>query len=157
MYSLTWGMIDFKDRMLNIPTSKNGEPLHLPLNVAALAALKAVYKEGEQTDRVFQSAKTKNSLGNSGHWFEKALVKAKIVNFHWHDLRHHFASKLRRAGAKLEEAKLLGHKGLAMTKRCSHLGPNQSHEVAALLDLTNSTSVAREPEPETTVSIRYLN
>jgi integrase len=35
MYSLTWAMVDWTGRMLNIPTSKNGEALHIPLNNAA--------------------------------------------------------------------------------------------------------------------------
>ncbi|MGC1907724.1 MAG: tyrosine-type recombinase/integrase, partial [Candidatus Acidiferrum sp.] len=44
MYGLTWSMVDWSGRMLNIPTSKNGEALHIPLNHAAFAALKTVYQ-----------------------------------------------------------------------------------------------------------------
>lgn len=36
-YSLTWDMVDFKGRMLNIPRTKNEEPLHVPLNDFAVA------------------------------------------------------------------------------------------------------------------------
>jgi len=43
-YGLTWEMVDWEGRMLNIPTSKNGERLHIPLNAAALAALKLVHQ-----------------------------------------------------------------------------------------------------------------
>ncbi len=154
MYSLTWEMVDWAGRMLNLPTSKNGEPLHIPLNAAALAALRIVYQRGA-TGRVFQSSKTGNPLENGRHWFDAALEKAEIIDFHWHDLRHHFASKLRQAGAKLEDiAELLCHKSLTMTKRYAHLGPNQLHEVASLLD---SPPVAPEPKPESVASASYVN
>jgi integrase len=103
MYSLTWEMVDWNDRMLNLPTSKNGEALRVPLNNAALAAFRVVYQRGEKTGRVFQSDKTGKPLENSWHWFEDAVAKTEIVDFHWHDLRHTFASRLRMKGAKLED------------------------------------------------------
>ena len=58
MYSLTWEMLNWNGRMLNIPTSKNEEVLHIPLNNTALAALRTVYQRGEKTGPVFQSEKT---------------------------------------------------------------------------------------------------
>jgi site-specific recombinase XerD len=155
--------------MLNIPTSKNGEALHIPLNNAALAALKHVHqpdlkdssadirRRGEKIVRVFQSEKTGEPLANSRHWFEKAVIQAGIKDFVWHDLRHCFATKLRMKGAKLEDiGELLGHKSLAMTKRYSHLGPNQLHEIAALLN-SDSTPVAPEPETATTLYPSFVN
>ena len=153
MYGLTWEMVDWNGRMLNIPTSKNGEALHIPLNQAAMNALRTVDRRGEKTGRVFQSEKTGEPLANSRHWFEKAVEAAGIEDFVWHDLRHCFASKLRMKGAKLEDiAELLAHKSLTMTKRYAHLGPNQLHDVAALLDSANSTPVAPETTLETPVS-----
>jgi len=159
MYGLTWEMVDWDGRMLNIPTSKNknGEALHIPLNNAALAALRTVYQRGEKIGRVFQSEKTGKPLENSRHWFEDALKKANITDFHWHDLRHCFATKLRMRGAKLEDiSELLGHKSLTMTKRYAHLGPNQLHEVTALLN-SDSTPVAPATKPEDAVSASFLN
>ena len=41
-YSLTWDMVDFKGRMLNIPRTKNEEPIRVPLNDFAVAALRVV-------------------------------------------------------------------------------------------------------------------
>jgi len=103
MYSLMWAMVDWNSRMLNIPTSKNGEALHVPLNNEALAALKNVHQRGEKIGRVFQSEKTGETLANSRHWFEKVVSLAGIKDFVWHDLRHCFATKLRMKGAKLED------------------------------------------------------
>jgi integrase len=159
MYGLTWSMIDWNGRMLNIPADKmkGGRPLHIPLNELALAALRTVYQRGEKTGRVFASNKTGQPLANSRHWFEKAVSKAGIQDFVWHDLRHCFASKLRMKGAKLEDiAELLAHRSLTMSKRYAHLGPNQLHEVAALLN-SGSTPVAPEPKVKTAVSTTSLN
>ena len=133
-YGLTWDMVDWKGRMLNIPRTKNEEPLHVPLNDVAIAALKVVHWCGGRRGRVFQSAKTGEPLENGRHWFDDAVIEAGIKNFHWHDLRHTFASRLRMNGAPLEDiADLLGHKSLTMTRRYAHLGPNKRRAVVSLL------------------------
>jgi site-specific recombinase XerD len=73
----------------------------------------------------------------------------------WHDLRHHFASRLRQAGVPLGHiAELLGHKGLAMTRRYAHLSISNLHEAVARL--TNSTTVAPEPVSDAP-RVSYLN
>jgi integrase len=43
MYALTCEMVDWDGRMLTIPTNKNGEALHIPLNNTAMAALTKRY------------------------------------------------------------------------------------------------------------------
>jgi integrase len=53
--------------------------------------------------------------------WEKALAKAKVENFHFHDLRHSAASYLAMQGATSGQiAEMLGQKTLAMVKRYSH-------------------------------------
>jgi len=94
-YELAWDMVDWKGRMLNIPRTKNEEPLHVPINDAALAALKVVREGGDGKGRVFQSERTGEPLEDGRHWFDDALVEAGIENFRWHDLQHTFASRLR--------------------------------------------------------------
>jgi len=82
---------------------------------------------------------------------------AGIKDFVWHDLRHCFATKLRVKGAKLEDiGELLGHKSLTMTKRYSHLGPNQLHEIAALLN-SDSTPVAPASKAAISLSASFVN
>ena len=71
--------------------------------------------------------------------FVTALSKAEIGNFHFHfhNLRHTFASQLVMAGIDLTTIKeLLGHKTLAMTLRHAHLSP--SHKVKAVDVLDNT-------------------
>jgi integrase len=143
-YGLTWDMIDWKGRMLNIPRTKNEEPVHVPLNDAAVAALRVVHARGDGKGRVFQSKRTGEPLENGKHWFEDAVIEAGIKNFRWHDLRHTFASRLRMKGAALEDiADLLGHKSLTMTRRYAHLGPNKLHAVVSLLKPSDPRSDTR--------------
>ncbi len=85
-YSLAWDMVDFRSRMLNIPRTKNEEPLHVPLNDAAVAALRVVHSRGGGKGRMFQPAKTGEPLENERHWFDDAVAEAQIKNFRWHDL-----------------------------------------------------------------------
>jgi len=144
-YGLIWDMVDWKDRMLNIPRTKNGEAIHVPLNDAAIATLKVVHARGEGKGRVFHSEKTGEPLENGRHWFEDAVIEAGIKNFRWHDLRHTFASRLRMKGTPLEDiADLLGHKSLTMTRRYAHLGPNKLHAVVSLLKPSDPTSDTRQ-------------
>ena len=154
-YSLTWDMVDFKGRMLNIPRTKNEEPIHVPLNDAATAALRVVHDRGDGRGRVFQSAKTGEPLENGRHWFDDAVIEAGIKNFRWHDLRHTFASRLRIKGAPLEDiADLLGHKSLTMTRRYAHLGPNKLHAVVSLLGASDTTSdTSQNGVPATSVQV----
>ena len=80
-------MVDCKGRMLNIPRTKNEERIHVPLNDAAVAALRVVHNRGDPRGRVFQSEKGR-------HWFDEGVMKAGIKNFRWLGLRHTFASPL---------------------------------------------------------------
>jgi hypothetical protein len=60
-------------------------------------------------------------------------------------------------GTALEDiADVLGHKGLVMTKRYAHLGPNKLHEVVRRLD-ADSTPLAPANEKAKAVSATYVN
>jgi integrase len=153
-YGLTWDMVDWKGRMLNIPQTKNEEPVHVPLlNDAAMAALRVVCAQGDGRGRVFRSAKTGEPLENGRHWFDDALLEAGIKNFRWHDLRHTFASRLRMKRAALEDiADFLGHKSLTMTRRYAHLGPNKLHALVSLLKRSDPRSDTRQSAVSARVS-----
>ena len=61
----------------------------------------------------------------------RAIKKADINNFRFHDLRHSTASYLAMNGASLVEiAEILGHKTLQMAKRYSHL--SEDHKAMVL-------------------------
>ena len=57
--------------------------------------------------------------------FERAVEAARLQDFHFHDLRHHFASwYMMRAGNVLALRDILGHRDLALTQRYAHLSPD---------------------------------
>jgi len=129
MYSLTWDNVNLTGRILTIPRSKNGERRHVRLNSIAVAALVVFSGRGTGTGPVIRNAEGEPLCGPR-YWFEKAIKKAGIEGFHWHDLRHTFASRLTMAGVGLRAVQdALGHKSVAMTVRYSHLAPDFLQDV----------------------------
>ena len=113
-YRLRWA--DVQNGLIRLNQTKAGGAQHVPLNAAAAACL---IPNGDE--RVFPVA----SYDEHRWWFCQALTHAGVVNFHWHDLRHDFASNLAMRGADLLTIqKLLRHQTLAMTLRYAHLSPN---------------------------------
>jgi integrase len=157
-YGVTYGMIDWTRNVLDIPRTKNDEPVHIPLNSDVLAALRLLPSWQERKGPIFRNQRypEKPVLSND-HWFKPVLKAAGISDFKWHDLRHTFASWLVQEAVPLDRvSKLLGHKSLTMTMRYAHLAPNQLHEDVALLT-RNSTTVAPEPDRVATASGNYVN
>jgi integrase len=106
----------------------------LPLNESAMRVLDRMRANCLKANRIFVSAETRKPLNYPKHWFTKAVREAGIVDFHWHDLRHTFATRLRRNGVPLEDiADLLGHRGLAMTKRYAHTDMSRLRQAVRLL------------------------
>jgi integrase len=144
---LVWENVDFLDRVLRIPRTKNGDPIVVPLNNDAMQALRVFRSRGDGSGRVVRNA-AGEILGNNAHWFVPAVRASGIAPFRWHDCRHTYASRLRQTGTPLGNiAELLGHKGLAMTRRYSHLAISNLHE--AVSRISNSTPVAPEPVTKT--------
>ena len=64
-----------------------------------------------------------------------SVATTQLGNFHFHDLRHTFASWAVQRGVTLPELKeLLGHATLAMVMRYAHLAPEQIRSAVSRLD-----------------------
>ena len=74
--------------------------------------------------------------------FENAVTAAKLDSpLHFHDLRHHFASRyVMRGGAVPALQQILGHAIQAMTMRYSHLSPKHLREEMTRTERTETTS-----------------
>ena len=67
--------------------------------------------------------------------FKKALKKTGIEDFHFHDLRHTFATWLAQRGVDIYKiSKLLGHKDIRMTQRYSHHSPESLRDGIQVLE-----------------------
>lgn len=66
---------------------------------------------------------------------KKALKKARIEGFRFHDLRHTFATPLVQSGVDLYKVqRLLGHKSSAMTQCYAHHYPESLRDAVEMLD-----------------------
>jgi len=80
------------------------------------------------------------------HRFPSWVKAAGLLDLHFHDLRHTFASRLVMAGVDIVTVKeLMGHKTIAMTLRYAHLSPGHQRQaverlVAGRSDTGSSTS-----------------
>jgi integrase len=147
-YHLQWADVDLQARRITLRQTKNGTTRYVPLNSAALAAFQALWERSSSEGRVFQGEKGL-PLERPRYWWDAAVVAANLQDFHWHDLRHTFASRCVMAGVDLRTlAQLLGHKTLQMVFRYSHL--SQSHELAAVERLCEAVTLTAEKRGDTT-------
>ena len=117
LYGFVWENVNLARRVLTVPRSKNGEIRHVPLNQAAIAALKVLRGRSDRTGPVIRNQEGV-SLAGPRHWFEPAVADAEVKDFTWHCLRHTFASRLVMAGVDIRTVQeLLGHKQISMTVR----------------------------------------
>jgi site-specific recombinase XerD len=124
MYGLDWQDVHVGRRFLHIKRGKNGEGRYVRLNSVAVKALAKLQERCDGTGAVIRNLAGTPLLAPR-HWFPDAVKEAGIDNFHWHDLRHTFASRLTMAGVGIRAVQeALGHKSIAMTVRYSHLAPD---------------------------------
>ena len=139
LFNLSWKSVDLERSNLTIAgqTAKSGKTRHIPLNAEALDALRRWRMQSVSTTGfVFPSANGK-PFDNVKKAWQGLLDHAAVEHFRWHDMRHHFASRLVMAGVDLNTVReLLGHGDIKMTLRYAHLAPE--HKAAAVEKLVSS-------------------
>lgn len=138
LLSLQWSLVNLFRKTIIIQKSKNGKPRTIPLNQIAYDILANKSKlMNIQHDLVFTSSVgTKIDDDNLRRSFEKVLEKAGIEDFHFHDLRHTFATRLAQRGVDIYKiSKLLGHKDIRMTQRYAHHCPDSLRDGIQVLEL----------------------
>jgi integrase len=132
LLSLTWDDIFFPNEYLVVKGSeaKSKKSRTIPLNGTVLEVLKDWRQQNPFCHYVFVSGEDKPLTDIKKPWL-KLVEQAGLTNFNFHDLRHHFASKLVMNGVDLNTVReLLGHSDLKMTLRYAHLAPE--HKAAAV-------------------------
>lgn len=127
LFGLEWRSVNLQGRLLTVEAgnAKSGKTRHLPLNDEALGVLKRWEKRRGSKGLVFPSP-TGRRFDNINKAWKGLIEAAKLSDFHFHDLRHDFASKLVMAGVDLNTVReLLGHADIKMTLRYAHLSPGK--------------------------------
>ncbi|PCJ17856.1 MAG: integrase [Candidatus Cloacimonadota bacterium] len=121
--SLKWEQVIFRENIIVLEDTKNGERRSLPLCDSSKALL--LEWKSKEIDKV----KVFHIKSARGAW-RTAIKKAEIENFKFHDLRHCCASYLAMQGVSLLAiADILGHKSLDMVKRYAHLSNDYKSKI----------------------------
>lgn len=127
------------------PITKNKHPRGVPLNELAWLALDDAFSPGAKpTDRIFAGV----TVDKVSMAFRRAVQKAKIEDFRFHDLRHTTASWLSMSGEDIHKiATVLGHRDIRMTVRYAHLAPAHIQDAVEKLDAVFMPEVVKD-EPK---------
>ena len=119
--TIRWSDYDYRHHRIYLDETKTGERRSLPLYGQARTIMAELFKQRQPgAVYAFPSPHGDHPVDFRHSW-EKAVAKAKVSNFHFHDLRHSAASYLAMQGATSGQiAEVLGHKTLNMVKRYSH-------------------------------------
>ena len=136
LFQLTWRCVDFDNAQLAVigKTAKRLKTRYVPLNKEALGVLRGWQSQRPDSNSLVFPGKDGKSFNNTKKAWAGLLQQAQITASRWHDLRHHFASKLVMAAVDLNTVReLLGHSDIKITLRYAHLAPE--HKAAAVARL----------------------
>ncbi len=136
LFTLGWNDVDFSTANIRVQGShsKSGKTRHIPLNAEASKSLANWRDQQSDTSGLVFPSVEGQPFDNVTKAWKSALTLANIKDFRWHDLRHHFASRLVMAKVDLNTVReLLGHADIQMTLRYAHLAPE--HKAAAVAKL----------------------
>jgi integrase len=123
---LKWSRVDLERRLLWVSSSdyKSGRDHGMPLSDRAVEILRG--EQGQHPLYVFTYNGKPVTQVNTKAW-RKALNRAGVSDFRWHDLRHTFASYHAMNGTPLLTLKALGGwQSLDMVNRYAHLSSEGS-------------------------------
>lgn len=137
IFQLEWSSVDFSLKQIKIKaaSAKSGKSRDIPMNDEVLQTLLTWRNETDSESLVFPSPITGKALNNIKKSWNGLMLLSGIKEFRFHDLRHHFASRLVMAGVDLNTVReLLGHSSIDMTLRYAHLAPEHKAAAVALLN-----------------------
>ncbi len=132
--------VDFSRGLVSVRAgyAKNGEGRSVPMSTLLREILLHLVSEarGSESPSLFRNHQGAPLRAYALHdSFESAVHRAKLEDFHFHDLRHTFASRLVMAGVDIRTVQeLMGHKTIAMTLRYAHLSPDHKRRAIEALE-----------------------
>ena len=144
---LEWSQIDLERRAawIHADQAKARKAIAVALNETALEVLRR--QAGRHRERVFTFEGKPVHQVNTKAW-HKALKRAGITDFRWHDLRHTWASWLTQNGVPLNALQEMGAwQSSEMVRRYAHLAPDQFLRPAQVVDqlIISGTSTTQKP------------
>ena len=134
LLALKWSNVDLANGLILLDRTKNGERREIPINTTVRNVLTMLPRRLDGGP-VFCNPITGKPVRDVDRAFVAACKGAKITDFHFHDMRHTFASHLVMAGVDLTTVKeLLGHKDIKMSLRYAHLAPAHRARAVDILD-----------------------
>lgn len=110
LLNIKWEDVDETNQLIFITKTKNDKPRLIPLTARALGILRRLRQDAPDDELIFDSTRTGRKRRQMMVCFEQAVEGAGIGDFHFHDLRHTFATRLRAANVhEYDIADLLGH------------------------------------------------
>lgn len=137
---LTWDRVDWGTLSIRV-TGKGDKTTTVPMTPRVRDILWA--ERGRHSERVFTWAEGK-PLTTSGltTTVKRALKRAKIGDFRFHDLRHTAATRLLRESGNLKmTGKLLRHSDLKSTMRYAHVLDDDLRDVMTAMDAKSDAAV----------------
>lgn len=104
--NLKWDNVDLKHGFILLDRTKNGDRREIPINDTTRQTLQSLTRRLD-IPYVFFDSVTGKAYQDVKRSFNTALRKAGIKDFHFHDLRHTFASHLVMAGVDITTVKEL--------------------------------------------------
>lgn len=141
IFTLTWNNVDFVNRVATITheNAKSGKARALLLNQDAIDLLRTL-RFKNKSNYVFTRSTNKRICDIDRRDFKNACDRSGIDNFHFHDLRHTWASWHVQAGTPLYTLKNLGGwETLEMVNKYAHLNAEHMLEFANNVTFTSQS------------------
>lgn len=126
LLALRWSGVDLLARVLTVTgtSAKSGNTRHIPLNAEAVVVLET-WRALRKGDGLLFGHKDGRRMKRTSRGWKRVKKDAQITNFRFHDLRHHFASRMVQSGVDLNTVReLLGHADIEMVMIYAHLAPD---------------------------------
>lgn len=135
-----WSDVDETNQLVSIVKTKNDKPRLIPLTARALRILKRLRQDAPDEELIFDPRRTGRKRRQLMVCFGRSVNEAGIGDFHFHDLRHTFATRLRAANVhEYDIADLLGHSTTPSDTRNTKVTRGYAHGVPKRLrDAVNS-------------------
>ncbi len=150
LLNIRWEDVDETNQFVFITKTKNDKPRLIPLTAQALGILRRLRQDAPDDEPIFDSTRTGRKRRQMMVCLEQAVEMAGIGNFHFHDLRHTFATRLRAANIhEYNIADLLGHSTTPNDTRNTKVTRGYAHGVPKRLrDAVDSLEQEKRAIPE---------